>query len=67
MTDAKKEFMQMGYISVADTGGFNVSATKGLLFYAILAIPLVSLTVAIYFLSELVNKRASRRDHAWDV
>ena len=57
----------MGYISVADTGGFNVSATKGLVFYAILAIPLVSLTVAIYFLSELVNRRAASRDQSWDV
>jgi len=55
----------MGYITVADTGGLNITATKGLVFYAILAIPLVSLTIAIYFLSEVINRRAADRDQSW--
>jgi len=55
----------MGYITVADTGGLNITATKGLVFYAILAIPLVSLTIAIYFLSEVINRRAADRHQSW--
>ena len=58
------DFLNMGYIHVSDSG-FSVSATKGLIFYAILAIPLIFLTLAVYFLSELFNRRAARRQRDW--
>jgi len=64
-TSFAADFMQMGYISVAETDGFSVIATKGLWFYAILAIPLVIITLAIYFLSELFSRRAARRQKSW--
>jgi hypothetical protein len=58
--------MQMGYISVTDTKPFKVAATADLWFYAILAIPLVLLTLAIYFVSEIRLRRAVRRQKHWE-
>ena len=55
----------MGYVSVAEGPGFVVSASNGLLFYAVLAVPLSFLTLAVYFLSEFVNRRAARRQKDW--
>jgi hypothetical protein len=58
--------MQMGYISVTGTKPFKVVATADLWFYAILAIPLVLLTLAIYFVSEIRLRRAVRRQEHWE-
>ena len=46
----------MGYVSTAQQNGLVVSATKGLLVYAVIAIPLVLVTMGTYFLFELVNR-----------
>jgi len=64
-TSFAADFMQMGYISVAETDGFSVIASKSLWFYAVLAIPLVIITLAIYLLSELFSQRAARRQKSW--
>ncbi len=56
----------MGYVSVTETSPFTVVATADLWFYAILAIPLVLLTVAIYFLSELRSRRAVKKQEHWE-
>jgi hypothetical protein len=58
------DFLNMGYIHVSESG-FSVSATNGLIFYAVLAVPLIFLTLAVYFLSELFNRRAARRQRDW--
>lgn len=55
----------MGYISVVQADGFTVVATKNLLLYAILAIPLVIVTMAIYFAFELLNRKAARKEERW--
>jgi lipoprotein signal peptidase len=55
----------MGYLKVDDGAGFSVAGTKGLWLYAILAIPLILLTFAVYFLSELHNRRNPAR--RWEV
>ena len=47
----------MGYISTSQQSGLVVSATKGLLVYAMITIPLVLVTMGTYFLCELVNQR----------
>jgi hypothetical protein len=49
--------MNMGFIKVSQTEGFEISADKGLWLFAILAIPLVIITVAIYALFEFSNRR----------
>jgi hypothetical protein len=56
----------MGYISVADGEGFSVVVSKGLVFYAILAIPLVIITVAIYLVSEILNRRTAKTQGGLD-
>lgn len=50
----------MGYVSVADADGFKVTADKALWFYAILAMPLVALTIVTYFLCERLSRRKVR-------
>jgi len=52
-----QDFMNMGFIKVSQTEGFEISADKGLWLFAILAIPLVIITVAIYALFEFSNRR----------
>jgi len=47
----------MGYISVANADGFEVTADKSLWFYAILATPLVVLTIVIYFVCERISRK----------
>ena len=51
----------MGYVSTAQQNGLVVSATKGLWVYAIITVPLVILTMGIYFCFELVNRRLRSR------
>jgi hypothetical protein len=55
--------MQMGYIDVANDGPFTVSADRGLLFWAILAIPLILATMlTIYFVPRWLVWRDERRE-----
>ena len=55
----------MGYLQTGDGGGFSVSATNGLLLYAILALPLVLFIFVVYALLELYNRRAAARERGW--
>ncbi len=47
----------MGYISTTQQDCLSISATKVLLVYAIITVPLVLVTMGTYFLFELVNRR----------
>ncbi len=47
----------MGYVSTTQQDGLVVSATKGLLVYAIITVPLVLVTMGTYFIFELANRR----------
>ena len=56
-----QDFLQMGYVSTAQQNGLVVSATKGLWVYAIIAAPLVTVTMGIYFAYELLSRRLESR------
>lgn len=51
-----QDFLQMGYINVADTK-FEVTTTPGLQLYAIIALPLITTTMIIYGFVEYGKKR----------
>ena len=51
----------MGYVNTEKGKGFAVSTTKGLLVYTVIAIPLVVVTMGIYFCFELVIRRSKPR------
>lgn len=57
LTTRGKDFLQMGYVVAAQQSGLVISATKGLWIYAIITIPLVVITIGIYFVFEFVNGR----------
>ncbi len=56
-----KEFLQLGYVTVAQKGGFVVSAQKGVWLYALLAFPLILSTLGILVVLEISEKRRQRR------
>lgn len=47
----------MGYVSAAQGNGLVVSTTKGLWVYAMIAVPLVIVTMGVYFVFEIVNSK----------
>ncbi len=51
----------MGYVNTERGDGLVVSSTKGLLVYTSIAIPLVVVTMGVYFSFELVNRRSESR------
>ncbi len=51
----------MGYVNTEQGDGLVVSSTKGLLVYTSIAIPLVVVTMGVYFSFELVNRRSESR------
>jgi hypothetical protein len=55
----------MGYLQTGDGGGFSVSATNGLLLYAILALPLVLFIFVVYALLEVYNRRVAARERGF--
>ncbi|KAL6718833.1 hypothetical protein ACLMJK_003067 [Lecanora helva] len=54
------DFLQMGYISTREGEKFGMSASKGLLIYAIIAVPLVLVTMGVYLFFELFNQTIRR-------
>jgi uncharacterized membrane protein len=55
----------MGYLQTGDGGGFSISATNGLLLYAILALPLVLFIFVVYALLEVYNRRVAARERGF--
>ena len=51
----------MGYVNTKQGNDLVVSTTKGLLVYTVIAIPLVVVTMGVYFCFELVNRRSESR------
>ncbi len=54
----------MGYVSAEQENGLVVSTTKGLLVYTAIALPLVVVTMGVYFCFEIVNRRSEARRNA---
>ena len=48
----------MGYVDVAQSGGLPVSVSKGFWLYMSIAMPLIVLTIAIFFWAELLSRKA---------
>lgn len=59
------DFLNMGYLKTVEGGGFSVTATNGLLLFAVLALPLVLLTFVVYGVSELYNRREAAKEKGW--
>ncbi|KAG6361627.1 hypothetical protein INS49_009854 [Diaporthe citri] len=55
------DFLQMGYVSKAQSAGFKLSATDDLQIYAVLAIPLIVTTMLVYVGVELYQHRSWKR------
>ena len=51
----------MGYVSAEQGTGLVASATKGLMVYAVITIPLVLVTMGTYLLFEHFNRRSRFR------
>ena len=51
----------MGYVNTEKGNGLAVSTTKGLLVYTAIAIPLVVVTMGVYFCFELLIRQPKRR------
>ena len=51
----------MGYVNTEQGKEFIISTTKGLLVYTVIAVPLVVMTMGVYFCFELVNRRSESR------
>ncbi|CAG7560620.1 unnamed protein product [Fusarium equiseti] len=60
----RKDFLQMGFISLKQESPMQWSATPDLKIYAILSIPLISLTMLIYAMVELVQRLKERKFEA---
>ena len=54
----------MGYVYTEQGNGLVVSTTKGLLLFTAIAIPLVVVTMGVYFCFELANRRLESRKGA---
>ncbi len=59
----EQDFLQMGYVSTAQADGLVVSTTKGLWVYAMIAVPLVIVTMGVYLAFEIVNSRRNARNN----
>ena len=59
-TDKFKDFMQMGYLSVGRLAPFTVIGTADLWLWAVLAFPLIFVTLIIYIMCEILSRRAAR-------
>jgi hypothetical protein len=54
------DFLQMGYVFTTEEGQFEIHATANLWLYAIFAIPLLIVTLSIYVIFEMLNRRKAR-------
>jgi hypothetical protein len=52
----KKDFLQMGFITIAQESPMRWVATSGLKIYAVLAIPLIGVTMLIYGCIEICQR-----------
>lgn len=57
----KKDFLQMGYVSLKEGNIRHWSATADLKIYGMLSIPLISLTMLIYATVEMVQRPKERK------
>ena len=48
----------MGYVNVTQSGGLLVSVSKGFWLYMSIAMPLIVLTIGIFFWAELLSRKA---------
>jgi hypothetical protein len=55
------DFLQMGYVSVSTRKHFHILATSDLWLFAILALPLLVVTISMYFFFETLSRRQARR------
>ncbi|MCJ1357728.1 MAG: hypothetical protein MMC33_007724 [Icmadophila ericetorum] len=58
------DFLQMGYVTVAQTSGLSVAVAQGFWLYMSITMPLIVVTMGIYLGAELIQRRAIRRENA---